>query len=173
VARKEGEYRRVHTPPAEGLTQHGTASLTVPPTPHLRAPSRRGRSVGPRLGDPNSSAATPSVRVSLRNNEQQQGERKMNGTTTPNGHHAPHAPHQERHDDTTAPTEAEVQAIVQSIRDASTATSVAATSSRSPELHTPKDETPSQPPQSGGFDVGEYWDLPSMAPLNQASRVST
>ena len=159
---------------AEGLNPAAPlACLTIYPTPRTASSQSPEQSVGSKLGDPNSSAATPSVGVSLYNNEQQQGERKMNGTTTPNGHHAPHAPHQERHDDTTAPTEAEVQAIVQSIRDASTATSVAATSSRSPELHTPKDETPSQPPQPGGFDVGEYWDLPSMAPLNQASRVST
>lgn len=96
----------------------------------------------------------------------------MNGATEqlPNGHHAPD---QEHHDDTAAPTDAEVQTIVQSIKDASTATTVAPTSSRSPELQPHQDQTDPQPPQAGEFDVGEYWDLSSMAPLNQVSRVST
>lgn len=96
----------------------------------------------------------------------------MSGTTEqlPNGHHAPD---QEHHDDDAAPTEAEVQTIVQSIKDASTAVPVAPTSSRSPEPQPPQDQSISQPPQPGEFDVGEYWDLSSMAPLNQVSRVST
>ena len=96
----------------------------------------------------------------------------MSGTTEhlPNGRHAPD---QEHHDDTAAPTEAEVQTIVQSIKDTSTATTLAPTSSRSPELQTDQDEATAQPPPPGEFDVGEYWDLPSMAPLNQVSRVST
>lgn len=96
----------------------------------------------------------------------------MNGTTEqlPNGHHAHD---QDHHDDTAAPTEAEVQTIVQSIKDASSALPVAPTSSRSPEPQPPQDQTTSQPPQPGEFDVGEYWDLSSMAPLNQVSRVST
>ena len=96
----------------------------------------------------------------------------MNGATEQhsNGHHAPD---QEDHDDTTAPTDAEVQSIVQSIKDASTAATVAPTSSPTPELQPHQDQTNSQPPQPGEFDVGEYWDLSSMAPLNQVSRVST
>lgn len=100
----------------------------------------------------------------------------MNGTTEqlPNGHHAPDQDH--HHDDNAAPTEAEVQTIVQSIKDASSAVPVAPTSSRSPEPQPPQDQAPSQPPQPPQpteFDVGEYWDLSSMAPLNQVSRVST
>lgn len=96
----------------------------------------------------------------------------MSGLTEqfPNGRPSPN---QEPHDDTTPPTDVEAQAIVQSIKDASTTTSIATTSSRSPETQTPQDQTPSQPPQTDEFDVGEYWDLPSMAPLNQVSRVST
>lgn len=97
----------------------------------------------------------------------------MNGTTEqlPNGHHAPGQDH--RDDDTAAPTDAEVQTIVQSIKDASTAATVAPTSSQSPKPHPPQEQSISQPPQPGEFDVGEYWDLSSMAPLNQVSRVST
>lgn len=134
-----------------------------PPEPECRIPC---------FGDPNSSAANRSVRVSRCDKEQQQGERKMNGTREhfPNG---PHAPSQGHHDENTAPTEAEVQTIVQSIRDASAATCAATTSLPSPEPHSPQDPTPSQPPRPGEFDVGEYWDLASMAPLNQVSRVST
>ncbi|KAG6362109.1 hypothetical protein INS49_010338 [Diaporthe citri] len=94
----------------------------------------------------------------------------MNGTTEqlPNGHHVPN---QEQHDDTATPTEAEVQTIVQSIKDAS-AVPVAPTSSRSPEPQSPRDQSISQPPQPAEFDVGEYWDLSSMAPLNQVSRAA-
>lgn len=96
----------------------------------------------------------------------------MNGTTeqSPNG---PHAPNQGHYDEITAPTEAEVQTIVESIRDASTATSVGTTSSPSTELQIPRDPAPLQPPQPDELNVGEYWDLASMAPLNQMSRVST
>lgn len=100
----------------------------------------------------------------------------MSGTTEklPNGHHAPD---HERHDDSAAPTEAEVQTIVQSIKDASAAVPVAPTSSPSPGPESQQsplqDETSSQPPQPAEFDLGEYWDLSSMAPLNQVSRVST
>ncbi|POS70703.1 NUDIX domain-containing protein [Diaporthe helianthi] len=97
----------------------------------------------------------------------------MNSTREhfPNG---PHAPHQGHHDGNTAPTETEVQTIVQSIRDASAATSVATTSLPGPsaELHRPQDPAPSHPQRPGEFDVGEYWDLASMAPLNQMSRAA-
>lgn len=164
---------------AEGLTRRaGTASLgCLPSSPHPRTAVQAAAGAGvsdPSLGDPNSSAATPSVRVSRCNKEQRQGESKMDGTRqhVPNG---PHASNQGLHDEHTAPTEAEVQTIVQSIKDASSATSAATTSLPSlpsSELLGPQDPTPSQTPRPGEFDVGEYWDLASMAPLNQVSRVS-
>lgn len=100
----------------------------------------------------------------------------MDGTAEqlPNGHHAPDPEH---HDDTAPPTEAEVETIVQSIKDASsTAPAAPASSSRSPEPQLdsqPQPPHPPQPPLPDELDEGEYWDLSSMAPLNQASRVST
>lgn len=60
----------------------------------------------------------------------------------------------------TPPTEAEVQTIIESIREASSRpTSPSPTTA---ELTTTTDE----------FDEGAYWDLPSMAPLNAVSAVS-
>lgn len=62
------------------------------------------------------------------------------------------------HDDSTIPpTEGELQTIINSIKDASS--------------------RPTSPPApsaaSDEFDEGAYWDLPSMAPLNPVSAVST
>ncbi|KAJ0107904.1 hypothetical protein J7T55_007116 [Diaporthe amygdali] len=94
----------------------------------------------------------------------------MTGTAEqlPNGQHAPDIEH---HDDSTAPTEAEVQTIVQSIKDASSTAPAAPTSSSRSSQPRPEIQTdPSQPPQPDEFDEGEYWDLSSMAPLNQVSR---
>lgn len=76
----------------------------------------------------------------------------------PNGH-GPEST-AEHKNDATPPTEAEVQTIIESIREASSrATSPSPTTT---ELTTTTE-----------FDEGAYWDLPSMAPLNAVSAVST
>lgn len=58
----------------------------------------------------------------------------------------------------TPPTEAEVQTIIESIREASSR---------------PTSPPPTtEPTTTTEFDEGAYWDLPSMAPLNAVSAVS-
>lgn len=76
-----------------------------------------------------------------------------------NGHHPPEPLGQ---GDSAPPTEAEVQEIIQSIRDAS-APSATSTHTSPP--------TPALTLESD-LDEGAYWDLSSMAPLNTRSRVS-
>lgn len=73
-------------------------------------------------------------------------------------------PRAEKDDDSaTPPTEAEVQTIIQTIRDVSSGpTSPLRTDDKSSPLGQPDD-----------LDDGAYWDLSSMAPLNAASAVST
>ncbi|KAL1861699.1 8-oxo-dGTP diphosphatase [Diaporthe australafricana] len=130
------------------------------------------RSVGSKPGDSNSSAARPRSKSPVTYKQQRaERDRKMNGTAEqpPNGHNAPDPEH---HDDSAPPTEAEVETIIQSIKDASsTAPAAPTSSSRSPE---PQPDSQPQPPQllPDELDEGEYWDLPSMAPLNQASRAA-
>lgn len=60
----------------------------------------------------------------------------------------------EHQDSATPPTEAEIQTITESIREASA-----------------RPTSPS-PTTTTEFDEGAYWDLPSMAPLNAVSAVS-
>ncbi|KAI3401749.1 hypothetical protein diail_9413 [Diaporthe ilicicola] len=99
-------------------------------------------------------------------------EKKMNGSAErlPNGHHAPDPEH---HDDKASPTEAEVETIIQSIKDASSiAPAVPTSSSRSPEPQPDSQPQPPQPSLLDEFDEGEYWDFSSMAPLNQVSRAA-
>ncbi|KUI60010.1 Peroxisomal coenzyme A diphosphatase 1, peroxisomal [Cytospora mali] len=86
----------------------------------------------------------------------------MNGTTEQlsNGH----APKPEHGDPTATsypPTEAEVQEIIQSIRDASAAPTSPPATAASP-IH----------PDESEFDEGAYWDLSSMAPLNESSKAA-
>lgn len=89
----------------------------------------------------------------------------MNGAThedLSNGHiPKPPAEHDDR---ATPPTEAEVQTIIQSIRDASSAST--ASGPRTPA------RTDAPPQEADPFDEGAYWDLSSMAPLNAVSAVS-
>lgn len=69
-------------------------------------------------------------------------------------------PHEEHEDSATPPTEAELQTVTESIKEAS-----ARPTSPSPTTTEPTTTTTE-------FDEGAYWDLPSMAPLNAVSAVS-
>lgn len=78
--------------------------------------------------------------------------------------HTPNPPAEQDDDGLAPPTEAEVQTIIESIREASSGLT-------SP----PRVDSPPPPPQDvvdDEFDEGAYWDLPSMAPLNTVSAVS-
>lgn len=123
----------------------------------------------------------------------------MDNTTTAhdnlsNGH--PVAPITEQNDNdkissTQTPTEAEVQAIADSIAAASSSSAAAAVEPTSQLSQPPPAESTAQvddektnneidqstPPEHelhalAPFDEGAYWDIPSMAPLNAASAVS-
>lgn len=78
--------------------------------------------------------------------------------------HMPRPP-AELDDSAAPPTEAEVQTIIQTIRDASSAPTDAGPTS-------PPRRTDSPLQEADPFDEGAYWDLSSMAPLNAVSAVS-
>lgn len=84
----------------------------------------------------------------------------MNGITQDESSTNGHGPIPEQND--APPTEAEVQSIIQSIKDAST-----------PQPHTSPATPEFDPPIQDEFDEGAYWDLSSMAPLNAVSAVSS
>lgn len=76
-----------------------------------------------------------------------------------NGAHVPR-PRAEQDDSAAPPTEAEVRTIIQTISDVSSGP-------------TSLPRSPSPPRDADHLDIGAYWDLSTMAPLNAVSAVST